>query len=220
MKMMNKVAKIIALEGLDGVGKSTYANKVVKRLSKIGIKCILAQELPSPDSFIRESQDEQIMHLLKIQKSNKNMGYFFRKEIMKPELSGEKQLIIISAARIWHTKNILIPALESGVNVIMDRYIHSTYAYQGLKVEDFMITFCKEHIWASPEPDFVIFLDGAQIKRPTDDNLDNVYREKKEAILMKYRACLDNQKYAQLKVDFDTTKTEEHIYQLMISIFN
>lgn len=43
---------------------------------------------------------------------------------------GRKQIRTISAARIVHCKKYIIPKLSLGYNVICDRFIDSTYAYQ------------------------------------------------------------------------------------------
>lgn len=47
-------------------------------------------------------------------------------------LSVTEQLLLLYAARSNHVDKVIIPALERGEIVVCDRYIDSTYVYQGL----------------------------------------------------------------------------------------
>lgn len=41
------------------------------------------------------------------------------------------ELLLFSAARNRHVAEFIVPNLESGVNVVCDRFVYSTLAYQG-----------------------------------------------------------------------------------------
>ncbi len=46
------------------------------------------------------------------------------------DLAPAEQLLLVSAARYDHVKNVIRPALASGEWVISDRFVDSTYAFQ------------------------------------------------------------------------------------------
>jgi dTMP kinase len=50
----------------------------------------------------------------------------------KYTLDGLTELLLFSAARNENVRNIIQPALESGVSVLCDRFIDSTTVYQGM----------------------------------------------------------------------------------------
>lgn len=99
--------KLIAIEGIDGAGKTTQAKELVKRLNKAGYNA----------SYSKEPTDDII-------------GTFIREKI----LSGNMQIsplalqYLFNADRAMHMEKIE-KLLNQGMVIIMDRYFWSSVAY-------------------------------------------------------------------------------------------
>jgi len=137
-----KRGKFITLEGGEGAGKSTQAKKLAAALKKRGIKVVLTREVggsPAAEK-IRQlwlSQDEGTWEPL-------------------------AELLLIFAARREHLTRTVWPALQCGAWVICDRFVDSSYAYQG----DFKdaegssaVKKLYRHIAGDFEPDLTLLLD-------------------------------------------------------------
>ena len=123
----------IVIEGVDGAGKSTQAEKLAHWL-------------------------ENFTH----KKTVKTAEPFILRELIlgKKDLSSLSELLLFLADRAEHVNKIIMPALENGDNIICERYNDSTLAYQsgGHKIK---ISQVKNLIDACnfPKPDAKIFLD-------------------------------------------------------------
>lgn len=102
---------LITFEGIDGSGKSTQAHLIHKRLNDSGRKAIILRE-PGGTEI-----GEKIRDLL-LDNSFSDMHPL-------------TELFLYLAARAQITEKIIVPALNRGEDVIMDRYIDSTASYQG-----------------------------------------------------------------------------------------
>ncbi len=127
---------LIALEGIDGAGKTTQANLLSNRLRAEGYDCVVFKE-PTMGEWGR-----------KIALLSKNGR----------TLSAEEELKYFYEDRREDVQHNIEPALKKGKIVIMDRYYYSTMAYQGAK------GLVPEHIEQknleiAPKPDLVIVLD-------------------------------------------------------------
>jgi dTMP kinase len=131
----------ITLEGGEGSGKSTLAKHLGKFLTSNNIHFILTREPGgSPEA-------EAIRSLV---------------------VSGDKdrfdpttEALLFNAARRHHLKNQILPALASGIWVICDRFVDSTFVYQGL-VQGVDLAFLKSlHSQACDDifPDLTFLLD-------------------------------------------------------------
>lgn len=103
--------KFITLEGGEGAGKSTQAKNLAEFLRRQGYKVVLTREVggsPAAEEIRKLwlSQDE---------------GFW--------EPMGE--LLLIFAARREHLTRTILPALKKGTWVVCDRFVDSSYAYQG-----------------------------------------------------------------------------------------
>ena len=103
------LASFIVFEGLDGSGKSTQARALVRRLRRRVFPCLSTHE-PGGTPL-----GESLRRLLK----------------RRRDISSFAELALFVAARAQLVKEVIRPALESGVTVIADRYASSTVAYQG-----------------------------------------------------------------------------------------
>ena len=102
--------KFITFEGLDGAGKGTQIDKVMEYLSDIGRATILVRE-PGGTEL-----SEQIREML------------LQNEFA---ISPMSELLLFLSARAELISKVIRPALESGKDVVCDRYMDSTIAYQG-----------------------------------------------------------------------------------------
>ena len=103
--------KFIAFEGCEGAGKSTQMRLLSEYLQKKGIKHIVTRE--PGGSEISEAIRKVILN-----------GKF-------SQMSDECEALLYAAARMQHLSDTVQPALERGKLVLCDRYVFSSYAYQG-----------------------------------------------------------------------------------------
>ncbi|AYV56822.1 dTMP kinase [Leptospira kmetyi] len=106
--MKNKKPFFIVFEGIDGSGKSTLCKSLTEKLSARGISSI---------GFTEPTNLETGKYLRK----------FLRGEI---ELGREEQIEAFLNDRNESLRQNILPSLESGKNVLLDRYMYSTAAYQ------------------------------------------------------------------------------------------
>lgn len=104
----------ITLEGIEGAGKSAQAKFIAKQLELNGKDPILTRE--PGGTYL----GEKIRELL-LEKTEKDT---FPMEIAT-------ELLLIFAARIEHLQKIIFPAMEKDKIVICDRFVDSSFAYQG-----------------------------------------------------------------------------------------
>lgn len=123
-----KKGMLFVIEGIDGTGKSTHA----KRLAMdYGL------------AYFREPGSVASAEAI-------------RSVLMNVEMSKDAQALMFIAARTEFVRSLLIPTLESGKSVILDRYYFSTLAYQhGALPWDVFNTL---HAWM-PKPDKVLLLE-------------------------------------------------------------
>lgn len=104
-------ARLITLEGGEGVGKSTNLAFIADRLRASGREVVLTRE-PGGTPLA-----EELRALLLAP----------REETVEPLT----ELLAFFAARAQHWQQLILPALERGAWVLCDRFIDATYAYQG-----------------------------------------------------------------------------------------
>jgi dTMP kinase len=102
---------LISFEGIDCSGKSTQASLLHKRFLRSG----------------------RTAHLLR-EPGGTEIGEKIRSILLDPSLSDMSpytELFLYLASRAQITSSVIIPALHRGEDIIMDRFIDSTVAYQG-----------------------------------------------------------------------------------------
>jgi len=130
----------IAFEGLDGSGKTTQFNAISTRLANMNIKCKEEKE-PSAGNPI---------------------GLMLR-DIVKsphgPSLSPLSLAKLFSVDRYEHVINDIKPHIDAGIHVLVDRFVFSSFAYQGLTCSFDEIYFWNQHAIELLMPDITVFID-------------------------------------------------------------
>jgi dTMP kinase len=126
---------LVAIEGIDGSGKTTQAVRLAR--------------------FCRE---KELTYVLSKEPTTGQYGQLIRDSAIRGRLSVEEEIEILLKDRREHVENVLEPALREEKIVILDRYYFSNAAYQGARGAD------PEHILRqneafAPQPDLVIVLD-------------------------------------------------------------
>lgn len=106
------MSMFLAIEGIEGSGKSTFSRGLRDRVEK---------ELKKEVVLTREPGATQL-------------GTELRKILLQQDVYNTNQtseLLLFAADRAQHLQEIVLPALERNAVVISDRYVHSTIAYQG-----------------------------------------------------------------------------------------
>lgn len=134
--------KFISVEGIEGVGKSTNIDVVVRRIEAAGHKVLTTRE-PGGTPFA-----EDIREIL----MNRN-------DEPIPEIA---EVLLMFAARSFNVNNVIVPALEAGTWVVCDRFTDSSRAYQsggrGIPMET--IDRVADWVHGDTWPDVTILLDA------------------------------------------------------------
>lgn len=140
--------RLITLEGGEGAGKSTQAERLASWLAAAGREVVRTRE-PGGTAGA-----EAIRGLLMTGTAERWLP--------------STELLLVAAARDDHLRRLVLPALDRGAWVICDRYLDSTIVYQGIAggVEEERIGLLHRAVMAVPEPDLTIVLD-----LPVDEGL-------------------------------------------------
>ncbi|MCC6062208.1 MAG: dTMP kinase [Desulfurococcales archaeon] len=128
------MSKLIVFEGIDGAGKTTVSRKIVEILSSKGFKTF----------YTKEPSDSPFAQLLNDLKTKIDTGPII-------------DALAMSLDRAFHMMNEVEPKLAEGYVVVMDRYYHSTIAYQGAMGAD--IKWIRDINRVFRRPDIAFYLD-------------------------------------------------------------
>lgn len=192
------VSKYLALEGVDGSGKSTVASALAERLSGLGISALVVRE-----------------------PGGTRLGEAVRELLLDSErLDHWAEVFLFAAQRAELAREVIGPALSAGTWVVSDRTYYSSIAYQGRarglgeqKVREINETGLDGVI-----PDHVFVIDvepGLGLAR--QDRPDRIGREGRE-FQAEVRACYLDLAASEEKVSVvDGTMTVEEIVSQIVS---
>ncbi len=134
--------KFIVFEGVDHVGKTTQLDRAEEHL----------KFMKWPVFRYREPGGTPVGEEIRKILLDKNLD-------IKPKA----ELMLFFAARMQLLETAILPALESGKIVLLDRYYYSTAAYQGPFLNGYgngwVLNMAEEWLRLR-EPDLVVYLDG------------------------------------------------------------
>jgi dTMP kinase len=133
--------RFLVLDGIDGCGKSTQAERLARALSARGASAV--RHLREPGSTA--------------------LGEGLRELLLARELAifPRAETLLFAAARAQMLEELVQPALARGEHVVCERFHPSTFAYQavagGLSEDEVLALLAT---WAgAPQPDLVVWLD-------------------------------------------------------------
>ena len=131
--------KFITIEGPDGSGKSTIIKQLRKHYSRKNVDILFTRE-PGGTQIGEEIRD------IILNKKNTRLGK-------------EAEALLYAASRAQHIHELIEPTLKAGKNIISDRFLLSSLAYQGvgrdLGVEK--VREINEFGLKGIEPDLILF---------------------------------------------------------------
>ena len=200
--MNNLAGKFIVLDGPDGCGKSTQAELLSKWVELQGVSVASFRD-PGTTEI-----GEKIRDILL--------------DTAHEKMTANTEMLLYMAARAQLWSEEIEPALEQGKCVIMDRWISSTFAYQGyagkLGTEKVLQVASNslERIW--PEITIILDVDSETAVSRMDRQLDRM-EQKGKAFHAKVREGF--LKLADLGQDvtvIDATQTIDAIHEQVIAV--
>lgn len=166
--------RFIVLEGGEGAGKSTHARGIKAWLEGRGREVLLTRE--PGGSPLAEGIRELILR-------------------QWPEgMDAVTEALLMFAARAAHVRTLVRPALEQGKDVVCDRFVDASYAYQGAGrgLGDERIAALERLSLDGLRPDLVLILDldpQAGLARARSRGVENRFEGESLEFMHRVRAC-------------------------------
>jgi len=149
----------VTFEGVDWSGKSTQAALLAGWLSEEGRQVLLTRE--PGGTPVAEAVRDVVLH-----------GH---------DMTPWAEAALYAAARADHVEHAIRPALDRGEDVVCDRYIDSSVAYQGIgrglgedRVRDLNLLVTRGLL---PDRTFLVLLDPEEARRRGAGQPDRIERE-------------------------------------------
>jgi dTMP kinase len=166
----------VTFEGLDGSGKTTQAELLRTALEAQGRDVVTTREPGGTD--LGEGVRQLVLH--------------------GAEMSGWAEAALFAAARAELVAEVIRPALERGADVVSDRYLDSSLAYQGIARGlglDAVLQLNLSVVGGLlPDVTFVLLVAPEEAERRAGDDLDRIEREQaafRAAVDAAYRQLAD-----------------------------
>ena len=188
--------RLITLEGVEGVGKSTVLPVIKDFLTDRGVEVLHTRE-PGGTELGEQLRDVLLN--------------------TDQEIVPGAELLLMFAARAQHAEKVILPALKNGVWVLCDRFTDASFAYQGggrqLGAE--RVGIIEKWVLGDLQADLTLLLDASREtslertkKRRELDRIetegDDFFERVRVAYLERSRACPDRIKVIDANPDFET----------------
>jgi dTMP kinase len=196
----------VTFEGIDGSGKSTQAELLAGWLREQG-RTVLATREPG-GTPVGEAVRNLVLH--------------------GDDVSPWAEAALFAAARAEHAESAIRPALERGEDVVCDRYLDSSVAYQGIarglgedSVRELNLTVTRRLL---PERTFLVLVAPEEARRRGSDLRDRIEQEDDEfmhRVDRAYRALAEHEPGRIVALDGDRPAAEiaeeirEHVRALL-----
>ncbi len=149
----------VTFEGLDGSGKTTQVELLRRHLEEAGREVVVTRE--PGGTKLGERIRERLLH--------------------GPDMSPWAEATLFAAARAELVERVIAPARERGADVLCDRYVDSSLAYQGiargLGVEPVLELNLAAVQGVLPDRTFLLLVDPARASARTGHERDRIERE-------------------------------------------
>lgn len=190
---------LIVLEGLDRVGKSTLAKKLVEHLEKTK-RPVAYHRFPDRTTPVGKLINEFL------QCSTKRVD--------------DHVMHLLFSANRWELDSCIRKTLKQGVTVILDRYSYSGIAYSSAK-PNLSFEWCYRPEIGLTRPDLVIYLElpkEAQYKRPGFGEERFETEELQEIVRQQYDKLIDKSLEPWLKVDVENKSEDEVLGEVILPV--
>ncbi|HEX3028310.1 MAG TPA: dTMP kinase [Clostridia bacterium] len=167
-----KKGLFITIEGTDGSGKSTQIKLMKQYIEDKGYQTVFTRE-PGGTS-ISEKIREVIL------------------DVNNKEMSRTAEMLLYAASRAQHVSEVIKPAVDQGKVVICDRFVDSSYVYQGFGrgIDLKLIELVNQVALEGVQPDVTFFFDIspeiALKRRIESTGADRIEQEKMDFHLRVY----------------------------------
>jgi dTMP kinase len=137
MPLIETSGILIAVEGIDGAGKTTQVELLGAALERVGQRPVLSKE-----------------------PTNGRWGRLIKESAEQGRMAPTEELDAFIKDRTEHVQAVILPSLQDGRIVILDRYFYSTVAYQGARgIEPNSLRVDMERLFPIPDGTFVLDID-------------------------------------------------------------
>ncbi len=203
--MSSKNGKFISVEGPDGAGKSTGIRYLME----------LDQKYGTGITFTREPGGTPLSEKI-------------RTLLLSEPMDKLTEVLLFNAGRAEHIEDVIAPRIRSGQHVITDRWIESSYAYQGygrgaLTVVEEAIALLKKHA-SLIYPDIMLFFDVpvevSMSRISVRGGLDRFESEKNDFFKKVYNGYMERLKVVPYPVHYiDASRSIEEVKTQLEAFF-
>jgi len=198
--------KFLVFDGPDGSGKSTQLSMFLRAVKDAGIAVEEVRE-PGGTEIGEKIRDALLEHL------------------DREEMSLRCEMLLYMASRAQLCEQVVAPALEAGKLVVADRFVSSTYAYQGAAggIPDREIGEAAKIALQGIEPDATLIFDidqqtAASRLNPLLDRMEAKGAAFHAKVRAGYRALIDNDPSSTRYLRVDALGTTNEVYSNIIGV--
>ncbi|TWT09906.1 dTMP kinase [Streptococcus sp. sy004] len=151
---------LISFEGPDGAGKTTVLERLLPSLqAELSVDVVATRE-PGGITIAEKIRDVIL-------------------DITHTSMDNKTELLLYMAARRQHMVEKIVPALENGTLVLVDRFVDSSMAYQGYgrQLDKSAITWLNAYVTDDREPDLTLYFDV-----PSEIGLERINQNKNREV--------------------------------------